>query len=90
MCIPAYLVGVTAAVTVWLIDPLVCIVYSLIPCKMFVAKVLSEDYCDSCVFKLFVLTTATMVKWHCLQAEYMYGNVADTLKRQRHRSEKNI
>ena len=68
--------GFTAAVTVWLINPLVCIVYSLIPVN--VVKVLEIIAIVVFLIDLFV-TAATMLKWH--YAGGIYGNVADTLKK---------
>ena len=68
--------GFTAAVTVWLINPLVCIVYSLIPVN--VVKVLEIIAIAVFLIDLFV-TAATMLKWH--YAGGIYGNVADTLKK---------
>ena len=53
--------GFTAAVTVWLINPLVCIVYSLIPVN--VVKVLEIIAIVVFLIDLFV-TAATMLKWH--------------------------
>ena len=53
--------GFTAAVTVWLINPLVCIVYSLIPVN--VVKVLEIIAIAVFLIDLFV-TAATMLKWH--------------------------
>ena len=68
--------GFTAAVTVWLINPLVCIVYSLIPVN--VVKVLEIIAIVVFLIDLFV-TAATMLKWY--YAGGIYGNVADTLKK---------
>lgn len=74
--------GFTAAVTVWLINPLVCIVYSLIPVN--VVKVLEIIAIVVFLIDLFV-TAATMLNG-IMQAEYMVMWLTRS-KRQRARSE---
>lgn len=68
--------GLAAAATAWLIHPLVCIIYALIPLS--IIKILEIAAIVIFLIDLFV-TAATMLKWHFSGG--IYGNVAKTLEK---------